>query len=147
MINYIFLFLSALGLLDSGFLTYQHYNRDPFSCPLFGGCEEVTSSIYSEIFGIPIALLGALYYATIFLLSLYAYLKEDKRAIHLASIFTFAGVLCSAYLVYIMFFVIDAVCFYCLISAISSTLLFIAGIVNLWTWKKSRNSQKETEKD
>lgn len=152
--NYIFLFFSALGFLDSSFLTIQHYNRDPFSCPLFGGCEEVTSSAYSEVLGVPIALLGAIYYATIFSLSLYAYLKNDMRAIRLASIFTVAGVLCSAYLVYLMFFVLDAICFYCLISAISSTLLFVAGIVNLWSWrrhkillwKKSRRSQKEIEK-
>lgn len=126
--HYIFLFLSTLGFLDASFLTIQHYSKDPFNCPLVGGCEEVTSSVYSEIAGIPIALFGALYYATIFLLSLYSYLKEDKRGLIIASHFTFAGLLTSVYLVYLMFFVLNAICFYCMVSAISSTLLFVFGM-------------------
>jgi len=146
MIAYAFLFLSALGFLDSAFLTIEHYNRDPFSCPLFGGCEEVTSSIYSEVFGIPIALLGTGYYITIFLLSLYSYLREDKRAINLASFITPIGLICSIYLVYLMLFVLNSICFYCLLSAISSSLLFMVGIVNLSPWKKTKRSQSAKEK-
>lgn len=129
--NYIFLFLSSLGFLDASFLTIQHYSRDPFSCPIFGGCEEVTSSIYSEIMGVPVALLGAIYYATIFTLSLYSYLKEDKRALVLASHLTAIGLLTSMYLIFLMFFVLNAICFYCLLSAVSSTLLFIFGVIFL----------------
>lgn len=126
--HYIFLFLSALGFLDASFLTIQHYSKDPFNCPLVGGCEEVTSSIYSEVAGIPIALFGAIYYGTIFILSLYTYLNEDKKALTIASHFTIAGVITSLYLVYLMLFVLDAICFYCMVSAVSSTLLFIFGM-------------------
>ncbi|OGM32828.1 hypothetical protein A2803_05785 [Candidatus Woesebacteria bacterium RIFCSPHIGHO2_01_FULL_44_21] len=145
--TYLFLFLSALGFLDSAFLTIQHYSRDPLTCPLFGGCEEVTSSIYSEVFGIPVALLGALYYGLIFLLSLYSYLTNNRKALHLAGYFTPVGLLCSVYLVYLMFFVLGAVCFYCLISAMSSTLLFVVFIVNWLAWKKTKSLVKESEKN
>lgn len=146
MLNYIFLFLSALGFMDASFLTIKHYNRDPFSCPIFGGCEEVTSSAYSEVFGVPIALFGVLYYTTIFILSLYSLLKEEERPLLLASAFTVAGLLSSAYLVYIMFFVLNAICFYCLISAITSTLLFVAGAVNLHSWRKKKHSPNAKDK-
>ncbi len=134
--TYLFLFLSALGFLDSAYLTIQHYSRDPFACPLFGGCEEVTSSIYSEIFGIPTALLGVLYYGTIFLLSIYSFLKEDKKIMTIASQLTIAGVLASLYLVYIQVYVLSAICFYCILSAISSTLLFVIGALHLNKLKK-----------
>lgn len=144
--NYIFLFLSALGFMDASFLTIKHYNRDPFSCPIFGGCEEVTTSAYSEIFGIPVALFGMLFYVSIFVLSLYSLLKDDERALLLASAFTAFGVLSSAYLVYIMFFVLNAICFYCLISAITTTLLFVAGLVNLHSWRKKKNSLNAKDK-
>jgi uncharacterized membrane protein len=137
MVVYFFLFLSVLGFLDSAFLSIQHYNRDPFSCPLFGGCEQVTSSIYSEVFGIPIALLGAAYYTLIFISSLYSYLAENKRILFLVSHLTIFGFTASAYLVYIMLFVLNAVCFYCIISAAISTLLFITFVVNWHPWKSS----------
>jgi thiosulfate dehydrogenase [quinone] large subunit len=131
MTNYIFLFLSSLGFLDAAFLTVQHYNKNPFSCPLFGGCGEVTSSIYSEIFGIPISLFGMLFYGLIFALSIYAFLKDDKRALRIAAQLTVFGFLTSLYLVYIMVYVLSAICFYCLMSAVSSTLLFTFGVLHL----------------
>lgn len=147
---YIFLFLSTLGFLDSTFLTTQHYSRDPLSCPLFGGCDEVTTSAYSEILGIPVALLGVLYYGLIFLASLYSYLSENKKVLQLAGYFTIVGLLCSLYFVFLMLFVLNALCFYCLVSALSSTLLFSAFVVNWLSCRRSRqismNSPKENAK-
>lgn len=137
--TYLYLFLSALGFMDSAFLTIQHYSRDPFSCPLFGGCEEVTTSSYSEIFGIPVALLGAMYYGFIFLGSLYSYLTDNKDLLRRLGYFTILGLLCSIYLVYLMLFVINALCFYCLVSAVSSTLLFILFVVNWLAWKRTHS--------
>jgi uncharacterized membrane protein len=133
MITYLFLFLSALGFLDSAFLTLQHYTKDPFNCPLFGGCEQVTGSIYSEVFGIPIALLGAAYYLLIFLIALFHYLTNNKKALHIVSHLnlTFFGFATSLYLIFIMVFVLQAICFYCLVSAISSISLFTLGFFTL----------------
>lgn len=145
LMTYLFLFLSALGFLDSAFLTFQHYNKDPFSCPLFGGCEQVTTSVYSEIFGIPVALLGAMYYGFIFSLSLYSYLASKKQIIKIAGYFTTVGLLCSVYLVYLMAVVINAFCFYCVISALSSTLLFVVFLLNWLSWSK-KSLQSESEK-
>ncbi len=134
---YIYLFLSILGFLDSTYLTIKHYSKDPLSCPVFGGCNEVTNSIYSEIFGIPIALFGAIYYAAIFFLSLYSFLGGKKIFLKVAGFLTIFGFLTSVYLVYIMVFVLNAICFYCIVSAITSSLLFITFIVNWLSWKKN----------
>jgi uncharacterized membrane protein len=142
---YLYLFLSALGFLDSLYLTIQHYNRDPFNCPIFNGCEQVTTSIYSEIFGIPLALLGSLFYGTIFILTLISFLNENKKLFYYVGFLSIAGLLCTMYLVFLMLFVINALCFYCLVSATTSTLLFIIFIVNWLSWKK-RASQSAKDK-
>lgn len=147
MVNIIFLFLSALGVLDASYLTIQHYSRDPFVCPIFGGCDEVTNSIYSEIFGIPIALFGALYYFSIFIFSLVAYLSDNKNLLHIISGFTVFGLITSVYLMFIMIVVIKAICFYCVVSALTSTLLFVTGLVNLLSWRKRKILQKDSEKN
>ncbi len=142
---YLYLFLSAIGFLDAAFLTIQHFTRDPFACPIFGGCDEVTSSIYSQVFGIPIALFGALYYGVIFALTLYCYLKSNRKLFLTISHLSILGLITSIYLVTVMVFVLNSLCFYCLVSATSSTLLFVIFIVNWLTWKRPR-SQSESEK-
>lgn len=128
--------ISAIGLTDALFLTRQHYTRDPFVCPIFGGCELVTSSVYSEVFGIPVSLLGVFYYALVFITALYGYLRNDKRCMRYAAQFSVAGMATSLVLLYLMVYVIQAICFYCMMSTISSTLLFIVGILYLSTLNK-----------
>jgi len=131
----IFLILSAIGFTDALFLTKQHYSRDPFACPIFGGCEQVTNSIYSEIFGVPISLLGMIYYGTIFLLTLYSYFSNNKKLLLLPAQLTWAGMGMSVVLVYIMIYLLGAICFYCALSAMISTLLFASGLIYLKSHK------------
>jgi thiosulfate dehydrogenase [quinone] large subunit len=128
--------LSTLGILDAGYLTIQHYTKDPFSCPIFGGCEQVTSSAYSQIFGVPIALLGALYYGAVLIVSLYIYFSNNKKALRFLSQATVLGFLFSIYLMYLQIYIIGAICFYCTMSALSSTLLFVTGATFLRKQKK-----------
>lgn len=131
----IFLILSAIGFTDALFLTKQHYSRDPFVCPIFGGCETVTNSAYSEVFGIPISLLGMIYYGIVFLSTLYVYLSNNKKLLPKIAQFTLAGMATSLVLIYLMIYVIAAICFYCTVSALSSTLLFVAGAIYLSSQK------------
>jgi len=126
--NIAILLLSSIGLLDSFFLTKQHYTHDPFSCPLFGGCGDVTSSVYSEFMGVPISLLGLFFYATVFSLSLYSYLRNNNKALVLASQLTLLGFTTSLVLVYIQVYILQSICFYCMLSALTSTLLFAVGL-------------------
>ena len=58
----------AIALLALGGLLLANYIRSTkkapgtLICPLEGSCEEVISSKYSKLFGIPIEILGMLYY-------------------------------------------------------------------------------------
>ncbi len=49
--------LSLAGLAVAGYLTYVHYEGIAPVCTT-GGCEKVQSSVYAELGGIPVALIG-----------------------------------------------------------------------------------------
>lgn len=120
--------VSLAGFLDATYLTAKHYLGTPIPCSILDGCDEVTTSQYSVIAGIPVALLGSLYYLTIFILSVaYADTKKEWFA-YVASHLTAVGFLASLWFVYLQFFVLHALCLYCLFSAVTSTILFILGL-------------------
>lgn len=117
--------IGFIGFLDASYLTISHYRGTDVGCSLTNGCEEVLNSGYSTIFGIPIALFGALFYLAVFILALlFTDLKKPLIPKILAAL-TGTAFLFSAFLVYLQFFVIKALCQYCLVSAGLSTLLFI----------------------
>lgn len=125
----VFLAFGALGFIDSLYLVFKYYFDSPLECVILIGCDVVQKSQYAEIFNIPVALLGAIYYfAIIFLIVAFLFFQR-QNIIAFAAYFTIIGFLVSLWLLYLQFFVIKAICFYCLISATTSTALFIAGII------------------
>lgn len=64
------LVLALLGLIDAAYLTYVKLANTSAACANIGDCDAVNNSIYSEILGIPIALLGGGAYLLIALLIL-----------------------------------------------------------------------------
>ena len=122
------LVLAALGLVDALYLSVEHYRGEVPPCTLTGGCEKVTTSEYSVLFGVPGAYLGALYYISLLsVLFLFVDLKK-KNLFHLATGIVSMGFLFSLYFTYLQFFVIEALCPYCLFSALVSSIL----VVLLW---------------
>lgn len=120
--------VGILGFLDASWLTVAHYLKVPIPCGLVQGCDIVTTSAYSEILGVPVALLGALYYLTIVILTIIALEKQSRPLLRLASQFTWAGLVASLYFVAIQLFVLHAICVWCMGSAITSTVLFVLGL-------------------
>ncbi len=121
--------ISFIGFIDSAYLTVEHYTGASLKCYIVSGCDTVLTSKYSSIGPVPVALLGAIYYVIIFL-SLFLYFDIKKESIIFnISKFTAVGFLMSAWFLYLQIFVIKAICFYCLISATTSTLLFILGMI------------------
>lgn len=121
--------VSIVGFFDAAYLTIQHYTQFTLPCTITHGCDLVTKSEYSSIMGVPVALLGALYYLAIFL-GVYVILETKKYDyLRFVAITTTGGFLFSAWFVYLQLFVIHAICQYCMFSAITSTTMFIASIV------------------
>lgn len=119
---------SLIGFLDSTYLTLVHYNRGTLSCYIFEGCDKVTTSPYSLILGIPVSLLGVLYYFSVFVTAIFYFDTKNIFFLRVLSFLPVAGMLASFWFLYLQLFIIKAICFYCVISAVSSALLFILGI-------------------
>jgi len=139
----IFLFVSFIGFLDSAYLTATHYSGVLAPCIIVHGCDTVTTSSYSQIGGIPVALLGALYYLCVFLLIL-AFLDTKKRIFFVvARILTLVGFLFSLWFLYVQAALLHAYCIYCLGSLTTSTILFTGTLVIFFQKKKMSREHLE----
>lgn len=118
---------AILGLVVASYLIWIKVNPSALYCAGVGDCEAVNSSRYSVVWGIPIAIFGALAYAAI----LGTLLLEKRVAFFTAwgplieFGLAFAGTLYSAYLTYIEVAVIHKICPYCVTSAIAISLICI----------------------
>ena len=119
--------LAVVGLGVAAYLTYVHYEGVKPVCGLGGDCEKVQTSEWADLAGIPVALLGLLGYAGI-LLSLAIDSEEGRIA---AAVLSLAGFGFSAYLTYRELFSIDAICPWCVSSAVIMTLLAIVTTARL----------------
>jgi uncharacterized membrane protein len=113
--------LAVLGLLVAGYLTYVHYEGIKPVCGLGGDCEKVQTSEWADLAGVPVALLGLIGYATI----LGTLLVEREEALIAGALVALVGFGFSAYLTYRELFSIDAICPWCVASAVIITLLAI----------------------
>lgn len=118
--------LCLAGLAIAGYLTYVHYEGISPVCTT-GGCEKVQASSYSELAGIPVALLGLIGYLVI-AVSL-AFRGDLGRAATAA--LAIVGFGFSAYLTYLELFVIDAICQWCVASAVLMTALLVVAVMRL----------------
>ncbi len=126
-LNWAFIAISFSGFLDALYLSIQRFKGIPIICTILEGCNKVATSIYAEIMNIPVAYLGVLYYFLIFLLAIWFLTSKNRNTVYVISAFTIVGFIFSVWFVYLQIFVIKAICFYCMISALTSTLLFILG--------------------
>ncbi|MDO8558287.1 MAG: vitamin K epoxide reductase family protein [bacterium] len=121
-------FLAVLGIIVSGLSLFHHYSRTAWAFCSFGGafsCDLVNRSIYAEVFGIPVALMGLLGYGALLGVSL-AHSHYDMSRLLLAM--SLAALAFSLYLTYIEAFVLAVWCLLCLASlalAIGVTLASI----------------------
>lgn len=120
------LVLAVLGIAVAGYLVYIHYaDIDPV-CNIAHGCHKVQTSEYSKLAGVPVALLGLLGYVVIFAALL---VPQGEIARMVAALTALVGFGFSMYLTYRELFTIDAICQWCVLSAILMTLL---AIVTTW---------------
>ena len=123
--------VSLVGLADSIYLTVHHYTAVPVPCSIIEGCEQVLTSPYAEIAGIPLAALGAVAYFIAFSLALLA-AYGSRRTWKLFGVQSTLMAIFSAWLVYVQAAFIGAFCQFCLISAATTTALFTIYLVSLF---------------
>jgi uncharacterized membrane protein len=127
--------LAALGLADSLYLTWIKLANATAVCAGIGDCELVNTSRYSEIAGLPIAAIGALAYSAILVLLLAEPRAGENSDFTKLGVFGFAfvGTLYSAYLTYVEIWILQAICPFCVASAVVITALLVISIIRLRT--------------
>jgi uncharacterized membrane protein len=111
--------VAAAGLGIAGYLTAVHYAGGTPVCAVSHGCATVQQSEYAELAGVPVALLGLAGYVAIL-----ASLARDGEAARTVTAFlALAGFGFSAWLTYVELARLDAVCSWCVASAVCMTLL------------------------
>jgi len=126
--HWLVLLLALLGLGAASYLAYVEINQVTAVCGPIGECNIVQISPYASLFGVPVAVLGVLSYLAIIAL----WLGQRYLPAHAASwcflgliVLTVFGTLFSIYLTILEIFAIEAVCMWCLSSAVFTTLIMI----------------------
>ncbi|MBP6994360.1 hypothetical protein KBB12_03895, partial [Candidatus Woesebacteria bacterium] len=125
---HLILALILIGVYDAGYLTLEHYRNVIPPCSIhdvFADCGRVLRSEYAVLFGVPLALLGLIHYTTVLGIHLFSLYSKKVWSKYWLLLQTAGGLLFSIYLVCLQLFVIHAICPYCMLSALVSTLLFV----------------------
>ena len=121
------LVLALAGTGVAAYLTSVHYDEKLLLCGV-GDCETVQQSKYAEIAGIPIALLGLGMYLAVVALCLLRWRRPDLQPAATMAAFALAltGTIFAAYLTYLEVWVIDAICQWCVASALLTLGILVA---------------------
>ena len=115
--------LALLGLAISIYLTWVHYAGIEPVCTGISNCERVQSSDYAELMGIPVAVIGIAGYAAI--------LASLWMRVEVTALLSYLAVAFSGYLTWAELFQIDAICQWCVASAVLMTILFALNAARL----------------
>jgi uncharacterized membrane protein len=98
-----------------------------------GSCEVVQTSKWATFLGYPVAVWGVAYYVAVLAVSL-AGLRadrvDDRRVSQALVLMTGIGLLFSLWLTYLELFVINAICMWCVVSAVLATILFVLALLD-----------------
>jgi uncharacterized membrane protein len=119
--------VAVIGLGIAGYLTIVHYSGGTPVCAIAHGCATVQQSHYAQLAGVPVALLGLAGYVAI----LVALAREGEAARTAAAFLALAGFGFSAWLTYVEVARLDAICIWCVGSAICMTLLAALSVTRL----------------
>ena len=134
---YVMLALTVIGISDAMYVAYGSYSGTQLWCPILDGCNTVVNSPYSRVLGMPMSYFGFIYYLFMFgLAARLAYEPASKSLRFRAVLYAALGAVSSAYFIYLQLSLIQAICSYCIISAIVSFLLLLAA---LWHFQVTRS--------
>jgi uncharacterized membrane protein len=119
--------VAAAGLGIAGYLTAVHYAGGTPVCAVSHGCATVQQSEYAELAGVPVALLGLAGYVAI----LGSLARDGEGARTVTAFLALAGFGFSAWLTYVELARLDAVCSWCVGSAICMTLLAALSVTRM----------------
>jgi len=136
--------LALIGVFVSTYLTlYKFGYIGSLQCAV-GSCETVNTSRWATFFGLPVAAWGLGFYVSALALVVVGIQERyaDSRALSLALVaLTGWGVLFSGWLTYLELFVIDAICIWCVTSAVIVLVMFAVSVAE---YRETGDGRRET---
>jgi len=127
---------TAMALAGTGvslYLTIAHYgDPDLLVCSDTGtvNCGAVTSSEASLLFGIPVALLGLLWFMAVTVLCLPIAWRAANRLVHQARLLALvAGMGFVLWLIYAELIIVGAICLWCTVAHVVAFGLFVVVVM------------------
>lgn len=125
--------LTLVGLLVSIYMTIYKITANDNMCIGSQGCSVVNASRYSEVYGVPVAIIGAIGYlallAVLWLERKPGFFQQNGPLLFFALSVT--GFFFTLYLVYVEAALLKSYCPFCVTSQITMTLIFGISIVRL----------------
>lgn len=125
--------LTIVGLLVSIYMTIYKITSNDSMCIGSKDCSVVNASRYSEIYGVPVAVLGVAGYAGILAVLLLeqrpGFFKQNGSMLFFGLSLT--GFLFTLYLIFLEVALIKAYCPFCIASQTAMTLIFILSVIRL----------------
>jgi uncharacterized membrane protein len=114
-------------------MTIYKVTSNDSMCLGSGDCSTVNASIYSEVNGIPVAVIGILGYVAILGVLLFenrnSFFKQNGTLMIFGMALT--GFLFTVWLIYVEVALLKALCPFCLTSQVAMTLIFIMAVIRL----------------
>jgi uncharacterized membrane protein len=118
--------LALVGAGIAGYLTYAHYRGIAPVCTT-GGCEEVQTSEYAEIVGVPVAVIGLAGYVALLATAVVRSAGAAAAGVAMA----LGGLGFAVYLVVVQLAILEAVCIWCFASDAVIALLTVAALARV----------------
>jgi uncharacterized membrane protein len=127
--------LALAGVGVSTYLTIAHYTDPEGELQFCSGtgtvdCGAVTTSAQSTFLGIPVALLGLLWFVAMLALCLPVAWRAGSRYVHLARLVgAIAGIGFVLWLIYAELILIGAICLWCTVAHVIAFALFVVVVL------------------
>jgi uncharacterized membrane protein len=127
--------LALFGVADSWYIAQNESNQTALTCNIQGldGCNVVAQSQYSSMFGVPLAVYGVGFYALLFVLVAFLAVIASRVGYEALIALSSAGAIASLVFLFIQLVIIQAICIYCIASAITS---FLFCGLSFWLFKR-----------
>jgi uncharacterized membrane protein len=113
------------GFVISLYLTFVHYRGYVSPCYVVHGCEAVQTSKYAVVLGVPLALLGTIFFALMFYLGIGLLTGSRVLVMRAYKVLAFAGALAIIPLFLLQAIVLKAFCTYCVATEAIMLLLWV----------------------
>ena len=127
------LVLVIIGLLVSIYMTIYKVTSNDSLCLGSGDCATVNASRYSEVSGIPVAVVGILGYAAMLAVHWFerrnSFFKENGTLLIFGMALT--GFIFTVWLVYVEVALLKAICPFCVTSQVAMTFIFVIAVLRM----------------